>query len=104
LNHLVIRHIKKDKTCILIDVAILAERNVMQKQQKKIQEFMYRDTTNVVHGTHYLPVIILVTGIVAKGIQKNLEAKPGEHSVDSLQKTIILGTSYVILKVLQSET
>ena len=50
-----------------------------------------------------IPVIILVTGIVAKGIQKNLEAKP-EHSVDSLQKTIILGTSNVILKVLQSET
>ena len=50
-----------------------------------------------------IPVIILVTGIVTKGIQKNLEAKP-EHSVDSLQKTIILGTSNVILKVLQSET
>jgi hypothetical protein len=51
-----------------------------------------------------IPVIILVTGVVSEGLKKNLETKPGEHSVDSLQKTIMLGTSYVILKVLQSET
>ena len=41
---------KKDKTCTLIDVAIPADRNFVQKEagkEVKIQEFMYRDTTNV---------------------------------------------------------
>ena len=38
---------KKEKTCTLIDVAIPADRNVVQKEAEKIQEFMYRDTTNV---------------------------------------------------------
>ena len=41
---------KKEKTCTLIDVAIPADRNVVQKgsgEEVKIQEFMYRDTTNV---------------------------------------------------------
>jgi len=40
---------KKEKTCTLLDVAMPADRNVMQKEAKnvKIQEFMYRDTTNV---------------------------------------------------------
>ena len=40
---------KKVKTCTLIDVAIPADRNVVQKEAEKfkIQVFMYRDTTNV---------------------------------------------------------
>jgi hypothetical protein len=40
---------KKEKTCTLIDVAIPADRNVAKGSGKevKIQEFMYRDTTNV---------------------------------------------------------
>jgi hypothetical protein len=45
------RYIKK-KTCILIDVAIPADRHVMQKEAEKklkYKEFMYRDTTNVKH-------------------------------------------------------
>jgi len=51
-----------------------------------------------------IPVIIGVTGIVTKGLKKNLEAIQGKHSVESLQKTAILGTSHTIRKVLQSET
>ena len=40
----------KEKTCTLIDVAIPADRNVVQKEAEKklkLQEFMYRDTANV---------------------------------------------------------
>ena len=40
-----------------------------------------------------IPVIIGATGIVTRGLRKNLEAVPGKHSIDSLQKTAILGTS-----------
>jgi len=43
------------------------------------------------------------TGIVTKVLKKNLEAMPGIHSIDSLQKTVILGTLHIIRKVLQSE-
>jgi hypothetical protein len=49
-------------------------------------------------------VVIGATGIVTRGLRKNSEAIPGKHSIDSLQKTAILGTSHVIRKVLQSET
>jgi len=51
-----------------------------------------------------IPVIIGATGIVTKGLRKNLEAIPGKHSLDSLQKTAMLGTSHIIQRVLQSET
>jgi hypothetical protein len=51
-----------------------------------------------------IPVIIGATGIVTKGLKKNLEATPGKHSTDSLQMRAVLGTSHIIRKVLQSET
>ena len=48
-----------------------------------------------------VPVIIGATEIVTRSLRKNLEAVPGKHSIDSLQKTAILGTSHIIRKVLQ---
>ena len=51
-----------------------------------------------------VPVIIVATGIVRRWLRKNLEAVRGKHSIDSQQKTAILGTSHIIRKVLQCET
>ena len=50
-----------------------------------------------------VPVIIGATGIVTRSLKKNLETIPENHSIDSLQKTAILGTSHIIRKVLQCE-
>jgi hypothetical protein len=36
-----------------------------------------------------IPVITEATGIVSKSLQKYLETIPGQHSIDSLQKTAI---------------
>jgi hypothetical protein len=51
-----------------------------------------------------IPVKTGATGIVTKSLRKNLEAIPGKHSIDSLQQTVVLGTSHIIQKVLQCET
>ena len=50
-----------------------------------------------------IPVIIAATGIVTRSLRKNLKTVPGKHSIDLLQKTAILATSYAIRKVLQCE-
>jgi hypothetical protein len=50
-----------------------------------------------------IPIIIGATEIVTRSIKKNLEAVTGKHSIDSLQKTAIIGTSHIIRKVLQYE-
>jgi len=50
-----------------------------------------------------VPVIIGATGIVTRSLKKNLETVPGKHSIDSLQKTSVLGTSHIIRKVLHCE-
>jgi hypothetical protein len=36
-----------------------------------------------------IPVITGATGIVIKGLKKNLEIIPGKHSIDSLQKKML---------------
>jgi hypothetical protein len=50
-----------------------------------------------------IPVIIGATGIVRKSLQKYLETIPGQHSIDFLQNTAILGTLHIIRKVLQAD-
>jgi hypothetical protein len=51
-----------------------------------------------------VPLITGATGIVAKSLRKNLEVIAEKHSIYSLQKTAILGTSHIIRKVMQCET
>ena len=95
---------KKEKTCTLIDVAIAADRNVVQKEAEK--KLKYKSLC--IEIQRYLkctiiPIVIGATGIITRSLRKNLEAVPGKHSIDSLQKTAILGTSHIIRKVLQCE-
>jgi len=98
---------KKEKTCTLIDVAVPADRrNVVQKEAEK--KLKYKSLCIEIQRMWNLkctivPVIIGAAGIVTITLRKNLEAVPGKHSIDSPQKTAILGTSHIIRKVLQCE-
>jgi len=97
---------KKEETCKLIDVAIPADRNVVQKEAEK--KLKYKTLCIEIQRMRNLkctivPVIIGATGIVTRSLRKNLETVPGKHSIDSLQKTAILGTAHIIRKVLQCE-
>ena len=97
---------KKEKTCKLIDVAIPADRNVVQQEVEK--KLKYKSLCIEIQRMWNLkctvvPVIIGATEIVTRSLRKNLETIPGKHSIGSLQKTAILGTSYIIRKVLECE-
>jgi predicted Ser/Thr protein kinase len=72
-------------------------------KEVKIQEFIYRNTTNVEPEIYDYTSNNWSTGRVTRSLRKNLEAVPGKHSIDSLQKTAILGTSHILRKVLQCE-
>jgi len=87
-------------------VVIPADRNVVQKEAEK--KLKYKSLCVEIQRMWNLkctiiPVIIVATGIVTRSLRKNLEPIPGKHSIDSLQKTAILGTSHIIRKVLQCE-
>jgi len=87
-------------------VAIPADRNVVQKEaEKKLKKkslcIEIKRMWNL--KCTIVPVINGATGIVTRRLKENLEAVPGKHSIDSLQKAAVLGTSHIIRKVLQCE-
>jgi hypothetical protein len=84
----------KEKTCILIDVAISADRIVTHRKQERnqIQGFMY--TANVEHEMCHYTKSNWSHRSITKVLKKNLQAIPGKHSVDSIQKTAERHTKY----------
>jgi len=99
---IVIRDNEK-RTCILIDVAIPVDRNVIKKVAKKILK--YKDLTIAIQlmwnvKTRVIPVIIGVTGTISKYFRKYVSDIPGNHDVKELQKTPILDTAHILQKVL----
>jgi hypothetical protein len=103
---IMVKNKTKEGTCTLIDVAIPADRNVVQKEAEK--KLKYKSLGIDIQRMWNLkctiiPVIIGTTGIVTRSLRQNLEAVPGKQSIDSLQKTAVLGTSHIIRKVLQCE-
>jgi hypothetical protein len=99
---IVIRDNEK-RTCMLIDVAISGDRNVIKKEAEKILK--YKDLTIEVQSMwnvkpKVIPVIIGVTGTISKSFRKYVSNIPGNHEVKELQKTAILGTAHTLRKVL----
>jgi len=90
-------------TCMLIDVAISGDRNVIKKEAEKILK--YKDLTIEIQRvwnvkTKVIPVIIGATGTVSKTFRKYVSKIPENHEVKELQKTAILGTAHILRKVL----
>jgi len=100
--YIIIRDNEK-KTCMLIDVAISGDRNVIKKEAEKILK--YKDLTIEMQRmwnvkTVVIPVIIGATGTISKSFRKYVSTIPGNHEVKELQKTAILGTAHIVRKVL----
>ena len=79
----------KEKRCTLIDVAIPADRNVVQKEA--VKKLKYKSLCIEIQRMWNLictivPVIIGATRIVRRRLKKNLETIRGKHSIDSLKK------------------
>ena len=76
-------------TCMLIDVAISGDRNVIKKEAEKILK--YKDLTIEIQRlwnvkTKVIPVIIGATGTISKTFRKHVSNIPGNHEVKELQK------------------
>jgi hypothetical protein len=96
----------KDNICLLIDVAIPSDRNIIQKGSEK--KLKYKNVSIETQRMwnmkcFVIPVIIGATEIVTRGpkISGNYTRKAFNRSST---KTAVLGASHIIRKVLQSET
>ena len=94
---------KETDMCLIIDVAIPSDYNIQKKATKKMIKYvdlqiecqrMWDKTAEVV------PIIIGATVVVEKNLKKYLNRIPGCHNVYNLQRSSILGTAYILRKVL----
>ena len=88
---------------MLIYVAVSGDRNVFKRKAEKILK--YKDITIEIQcmwnvKTKVIPVIIGATGTISKSFTKYVSNVPGNHEVNELQKTAILGTAQILRKVL----
>ena len=91
------------RTCMLIDFANSGDRNVTKKEDEKILK--YKDLTIEIQRmwnvkTRVIPVVTGATGTISKSFRKQVSNIPGHHDVRELQKTVILGTTVILRKVL----
>jgi hypothetical protein len=90
-------------TCMLIDVAISGDRNVIKKEAEKIVR--YKDLAIEIQRMWnveptVIPVIAGETGSITRAFIKYLSNIPGKHEMTELQKTAVLGNAHVLRKVL----
>ena len=99
----IIIHDNEKGTCMLIDVAISGDRNVIKKEAEMILK--YKDLTIEIQRmwnvkTKVILVIVGATGTILMSFRKYVSNIPGNHEVKKLQKTAILGTAHILRKVL----
>ena len=90
-------------TCMLIDVAISGNRNVIKKEAEKILK--YKDLTIEMQRmwnakARVIPVVIGATGTISKSFRKYVSNITGNRDVKELQKTAKLGTAHILRKAL----
>jgi hypothetical protein len=90
-------------TCMVLDVAIPGDRNVIKKEAEKILKYknFIIEIQRMWHvKTKVTPVIIGATGTISKSFRKYLSSVQGKHDIKELQKTAILGTAHTLRDVL----
>jgi hypothetical protein len=89
-------------------------KDKLQNKQMMMMMMMIREAENILKykdltieiqriwnvKTKVIPVIIGATGTISKSFRKYMSNTPGNHEVEELQKTAILGTAHILRKVL----
>ena len=93
----------KGKTCLLIDMAVPADKNIANKEFEKlskykdleieIQKMWHLDTTTI-------PVVVGALGMIGKTLDTYLEKIPGRPKSGEIQKVALMGTAHTLRKAL----
>ena len=94
---------KKEKLCVLIDMAVPYDRNTSVKVAEKLSK--YTDLEIEIArmwgmNTEIVPVAIGELAVIKKGVDKQISKIPGIINVNELQKIALLGSARVLRKVL----
>ncbi len=94
---------KVKKFCMIIDIAVPSDYNVVQKKAEKktkykALEIEIKRMWNVRAKT--VPIVIGAAGLVSKNMRKYLKEVPGDHNIELMQKVVILKTAHIIRRVI----
>ena len=94
---------KKQKQCLIIDVAIPSDYNITQKEAEK--RLKYKDLQIEIQRmwklkARVIPVIIGATGLISKDTTEIMREVPGKHNLLQMQKAVVLSTAHIVRKAL----
>ena len=92
-----------EKTCIMLDVAVPADKNISLKEFQKLSK--YKDLEIEVTKMWKLkaktiPVVIGTLGMIKKGLQIFIDQIPGKLSLQQMQKIVLTSAAHILRKVL----
>ena len=94
---------KEKKTALLVEVSIPADINLQEKTREKLDKYCeLRVEVEQLCGmkTTIVPIVIGTTGVVLKDFKGHIEKLECEISLNTLQRTAILGTASILNRVL----
>jgi hypothetical protein len=100
----IVLQVKKDKTCLLIDIAITNDSQVNTKETEKISNYAdleIEDSRMWQVRTHIVPFIIGTLRTIKKGLDQILLLLSGHLSAIELQKMAPMSPAHIIRKVLR---
>ena len=96
---------KKERVCIIVDIAVPADRRVEEKEQEKLEKYqdLKREIGRMwgIRKVQVVPVVIGALGIVTKEFNKWIEKLDIQCNFVDMQKTALLGTARILRKVLE---
>ena len=97
--------IKKERACIIVDIAVPADGRVEEKEKEKVEK--YQDLKREIgrlwrmRKVQIEPVVIGALGRVTEGFDKWIEKLGIPFNIAVMQKTALLGTERILRKVLE---
>ena len=95
----------KTNTCLLIDISCPADGNIGKKHAEKLAKYsdLRMEISRMWHcRTLVVPVVLGALGTVHAGIARWLDIIPGHHNLQHLQKTVLLGSTRILRKIMSS--
>ena len=96
----IIIHDSTQRLAILLDVAIPADFNIVDKEKEKIQKYqdLCLELQRIwnLRTITFVPIIIGATGAYSPNLPKYLDLLPGEHKLGPLLKAALLGSAHLL--------
>ena len=94
---------KKERVCLIVDIAVPPYRRVEEKEQEKVDKYqdLKREIGRMweIRKVQVVPVVIGAHGSVSKGFDKWIEELHIQCNFVDIQKTALLRTARILRKV-----